>query len=71
MKYLVIVALLLATVVPAYAYIDAGSGSYMLQMGMAGLLAAVFAIKLSWQRVKASAARLFGGNGRSSTQGGA
>jgi len=53
MKYLVIVAVLLITVKPAHAYIDAGSGSYVLQMLMAGLLGLAFTVKLSWQRLKA------------------
>ena len=68
MKYLVIIALLIAAVAPAYAYIDAGSGSYVIQMAMAGILAMVFTIKMSWQRVKASAARLFSGNAPSATR---
>ena len=62
MKYLVIVALLLGVVVPAHAYIDAGSGSYAIQMAMAGILAVVFTIKLAWQRLKSSAAKLFSGH---------
>ena len=51
MKYLVIVAILLAAVAPAHAYIDAGSGSYVLQMAMAGVLALAFSLKLAWQRI--------------------
>lgn len=62
MKYLVIVALLLAVVVPAHAYIDAGSGSYVIQVAMASLLAVAFTIKLSWQRLKAFLAKPFTGN---------
>ena len=52
MIYFVIVALLIATTVPAHAYIDPASGSYVLQMAMAGLMAVVFSIKLCWQRIK-------------------
>ena len=62
MKYLVIVALFLAVVRPAHAYIDAGSGSYILQMSMAGILALAFTIKLSWQRLKAFVGSMFSGN---------
>ncbi len=61
MVYLVIIAVLLITVAPAHAYIDAGSGSYVLQMLMAGLLGVAFTIKLSWQRLKAFASSKFGG----------
>ena len=71
MKYLVIVALLIATCAPAHAYIDAGSGSYMVQMAMAGVLAMAFTLKLAWQRLKASAAKFFAGHSRSRTRGGA
>ena len=54
-------AFLLATVAPAHAYIDAGSGSYVLQMAMAGVLALAFTLKLAWQRVRAYFADLFNG----------
>ncbi len=52
MVYLVIAALLLAATAPAHAYIDAGSGSYMIQMAMAGILTLVFTMKMYWQRLK-------------------
>lgn len=64
MVYLVIVAVLLITVKPAQAYIDAGSGSYVLQMLMAGLLGLAFTIKLSWQRLKAFTVSKLGGKPR-------
>lgn len=38
----------------ANAYIDPGSGSYMLQMSLAAVLAVVFSIRLFWQRLKES-----------------
>ena len=34
----------------AYAYLDPGSGSYILQIIMAGLLAASFTLKTFWKR---------------------
>ena len=33
------------------AYIDAGSGSVILQMGIAGAVGVVFAVKLFWSRI--------------------
>ena len=69
MVYLVIVAVLVGTVAPAHAYIDAGSGSYVLQMLMAGLLGLAFTIKLSWQRLKAYTAHLFTGKGQTEKRG--
>ena len=58
MKYLTIIALLLIVIGPAHAYIDGGSGSYIIQMAMAGVLALAFTVKLAWQRLKASVLRL-------------
>ncbi len=49
------VVLLIGTLAPAHAYIDAGSGSYMLQMTLAGILAIVFSLKMFWQRLRANA----------------
>ena len=67
MVYLVIAAMLIATVAPAHAYIDAGSGSYMIQMAMAGILAVVFTLKLYWQRLRAFLSRLFTGKNNAET----
>ena len=36
----------------AYAYLDPGTGSYLLQMLLAALLGGLFAIKLFWGRIK-------------------
>lgn len=64
MKYLVIAAFVLASVAPAHAYIDAGSGSYVLQMAMAGILALAFTLKLAWHRVREGIVALFRGSRR-------
>ncbi len=39
--------------VQAYAYLDPGTGSYMLQMLVATLLGALYALKIYWSRLKA------------------
>jgi len=67
MKYLVVCAFLLAAVAPAHAYIDAGSGSYVLQMAMAGVLALAFTVKLAWQRIKSAFSSMVGGRQSSGT----
>jgi len=36
----------------AHAYIDPGSGSYILQLIIAGLLGAAFAVRIYWKRIK-------------------
>jgi len=43
--------LLLLTVRPAHAYLDPGTGSYALQIGLAGLFGALFALKSFWRRL--------------------
>lgn len=35
----------------AFAYLDPGSGSYILQMLVAGILGSLYAIKLYWARI--------------------
>lgn len=35
-----------------YAYIDPGTGSYLLQLMLAGLLGLAFTIKIFWQKIK-------------------
>jgi hypothetical protein len=46
----------------ADAYLDPGTGSYVLQMLIAGLLGALFFIKLSWKRMKIFFSNLFSKN---------
>ena len=46
----------------AYAYLDPGTGSYILQMVIAGLLGAAFAIKMFWIRIKGFFVRMFARN---------
>lgn len=45
--------------VKAYAYLDPGTGSYMLQMLAATLLGALYALKIYWSRLKAFIRDLF------------
>lgn len=43
----------------AYAYLDPGTGSYILQLILGVLLGAFFAIKIFWKNIKASFSNLF------------
>ena len=60
MKYFVIFRTVLTTLVllhvittqPAHAYIDPGTGSYILQMTIAALLAGLFTMKLFMNKIK-------------------
>jgi hypothetical protein len=38
---------------PVFAYVDPGSGSYLLQVFIAGVAAASLSLKLFWTRIKA------------------
>ncbi len=44
---------------PAHAYIDPGTGSFVLQAALAGLLGAAFVIKSTWKNLTHSVARIF------------
>lgn len=50
-RLLLYVFLLFMAPAKAYAYIDPGSGSYILQLILAGLLAASLAIKSFWRTI--------------------
>ncbi len=43
-----------------FAYIDPGTGSYLLQILLAGALGGALAIKIFWKRIKIFFAGLFG-----------
>lgn len=45
----------------AYAYLDPGSGSLMLQMMIGAALGAMFTVKLYWKKLKAFLAGVFKG----------
>jgi hypothetical protein len=54
-------ALLVAFAGPAHAYLDAGSGSYLFQLLIAGFVGALYAVKLFWKRIRAFFGGLLGG----------
>lgn len=43
----------------AHAYIDPGTGSYILQLIIAGLVGLLFAVKVYWKKIKAFFSNLF------------
>jgi hypothetical protein len=45
--------------VPAHAYLDPGTGSYLLQVALAALVGTLFAVRLFWGRIKAFFQKLF------------
>lgn len=50
-KQLILLLLVLATSQPLYAYLDPGSGSFIIQMIIASVLGGFYAIKLYWKRL--------------------
>ncbi len=53
------VILILCSVSKAHAYIDSGTGSYITQVMIGGLLGAAFALKVYWKKVRAYFSKLF------------
>jgi hypothetical protein len=43
----------------AHAYLDPGTGSYFIQIALATLVGALFAVRLFWGRIKAFFQKLF------------
>ena len=56
----VLLSALLALPAWAWAYIDPGTGSMVLQLVIAGILGALYTIKLYWRRISAVLAKLLG-----------
>ena len=57
--FLLTALLVVGTVQTAYAYIDLGSGSFLLQMLLAGIFASLFALKVFWTKVTLQASLFF------------
>lgn len=52
-------ALLLIPASAAHAYIDPGTGSYILQIALAFFLGALFALKMFWKNIKVFIVNIF------------
>ncbi len=50
---------LVSTSRPAHAYIDPGTGSFILQAAVAGLLGLAFVVKSTWRNLVHAVARIF------------
>jgi len=42
-----------------YAYLDPGTGSYLLQLAIAGILGGLYAVKLFWKNIKTFLKNIF------------
>ena len=47
-----------------YAYLDPGTGSYILQMAIAGVLGGLYALKLFWKNIKTFFNKIFSREGK-------
>lgn len=56
---LLLLAFFLFSIRPAHAYLDPGSGSYILQLLIGGGVGALFAIKTFWGQIKSFFTSLF------------
>lgn len=50
--FVLFVGMSLAASQPAHAYLDPGSGSYALQVAIAGLFSLMFSVKMFWGKLK-------------------
>ena len=57
LMFLVVVTFLFP--MQAHAYLDPGTGSYFIQIALAAIVGALFAVRLFWGRIKAFVHRLF------------
>jgi hypothetical protein len=58
-----ILILLLGFPKPNYAYIDPGTGSYVIQILIAAFISISFAVKIFWKKIKTFFRKLFKKNG--------
>ncbi len=64
-----VLCVLMLSVNPAYAYIDPGTGSMILQAVLAAIVGSAVAIKIFWRKIKSLCLRLVGkGNPGNPTQ---
>jgi hypothetical protein len=61
---ILVVGVSVATSQPAHAYLDPGTGSYAVQVGLASLVGALFSVKMFWGSVKEAAAQRLSGRKR-------
>jgi hypothetical protein len=65
MKIFIIVAILIVLWADnSFAYLDPGTGSYVLQIVIAGIVSALFTIKMFWRKVVGFLSNLLNGKKR-------
>jgi len=59
--FVIVSSILIASVSDVYAYLDPGTGSYALQIIIAGIVSVLFSLKMFWQRIVNFFTNLFKG----------
>jgi hypothetical protein len=59
LELICIMVLIVTRPTAAHAYLDPGTGSYILQLVIAGLLGSLFLVKSMWSQIEAFFVRLF------------
>ena len=62
LRIVIIASLIVLFPVEALAYLDPGTGSYIVQIAIASAVSALFAIKIFWKRLKDKFHDIFGRN---------
>mgnify|MGYP003984937555 FL=1 len=61
-KFLFVLVMLMVPVFDAQAYLDMGTGSYIIQGLLAGAFAGIYAVKAYWLRIRIFLSKFFGKN---------
>lgn len=59
-RWLLVLSCVVCLPQTSHAYLDPGTGSYVLQMLLGLVVGSLFAIRLCWQRIRAFFSRIFG-----------
>lgn len=51
-KIMIIFVVIFSCITPLHAYIDPGTGSYVLQLLVAGILGSLYALKVYWRSLR-------------------
>ena len=59
LSFILVIVLTVCVYTPAYAYLDPGTGSYILQVIIAALLGMAYLVKVYWKKILGFWGRLF------------
>jgi len=68
MRLFVILAVIIFYSMPAYAYLDPGTGSFVIQILIGAVLSTFFAVKMFWKKITAFVRRFFNAGAESKNE---